>query len=546
MTKRDTPIPWDRYSPDQVETLISGLLLRLHPGARRMDGAGGDDGVDVLVPVDGGIHVFEIKSYTSRLTDSQKRAIAKSLRTAAGHPEMRAWTLVVPLDHSPAELRWMNETLAKLADVPVDWIGRARLEVELGRHPDLVRSFAPGAVEHRAFEMLNEYDRTEAIPARTVGELVDKAFRLGEQAAVVDPFYNLDIGIRSGSVVIMASPKDEQAVPLTGTFKLAAPEGTPESEMIEAFMNFGRPVELEADSIAGIEIDLPPSMQDLVSPEMFVKHLTIGPAPDAPPTSQPVRFDAVDDANRVLGSLSAVFTDISRGPRGGLYFAGHDRSGFLRLTMTVLPDTIAGQFDVISQFTDGLLPADVIPGLRFLDAMRRAVEVRVTADGVTTPCRIPQARDLLAGMEDALRFAEALDRIGQAVGVVIDLPQRWTAEDAVNVAFYDTLLRDGTATYLPPGYLPLSVPTEKARELLAQGLEPRLSMTGEQGDRVPTLLGHELPLPHRLAFETTDLLVANAPELAHLVAADPPPDTVDIELVADHQTRTTFRFIEDV
>jgi hypothetical protein len=211
--------------------------------------------------------------------------------------------------------------------------------------------------------------------------------------------------------------------------------------------------------------------------------------------------------------------------------------------MTMLPDTLAGQLDVNSQFTDGLLPTDVIPALRFLDAMRRAVEVRVTADGVTTPCRIPQARDLLAAMENALRFAEALDRIGQAVGIVIDLPQRWTAEDAANVAFYDTLLRDGTASYLPPGYLPLPVPTEKARELLVQGPEPRLSMTGEQGDRVPTLLGHELPLPHRLAFETTDLLVANAAELARLA---PAPDTVEIELVADHRTRSTFRFIEDV
>jgi hypothetical protein len=146
---------------------------------------------------------------------------------------------------------------------------------------------------------------------------------------VVDPFYNLDIGIRSGSVVIMASPKDEHTLPLTGTIKLTAPEGTPESEKIEAFMNYGRPVELEADSIAGVEIDLPPSMQDLVTPEMFVKHLTIGPAPDAPPPSQPVRFDAVDDADRLLGSLSAVFTEISRGPRGGLYFGGYDRSGFL-------------------------------------------------------------------------------------------------------------------------------------------------------------------------------------------------------------------------
>lgn len=81
--------------------------------------------------------------------------------------------------------------------------------------------------------------------------------------------------------------------------------------------------------------------------------------------------------------------------------------------------------------------------------------------------------------------------------------------------------------------------------MLDQGPLPRLSMTGEQGDRVPTLLGHELPIPHRLAFETNRLLVANPLELDWLVAADPPPDAVEVELVADHQTLSTFRFIED-
>jgi hypothetical protein len=113
VTNRDTPIPWGRYSTDQVEDLVAALLLREYPGGERMDGAGGDDGIDVLVPASGGIHVFEIKSYRERLKPAQKSAIEKSARTAAEkNLDMVAWTLVIPLDHTPAERRWMNQDLA--------------------------------------------------------------------------------------------------------------------------------------------------------------------------------------------------------------------------------------------------------------------------------------------------------------------------------------------------------------------------------------------------------------------------------------------------
>lgn len=153
--KRDIPIPWERYSEGQIEDLVAALLLRLHPGARRMDGAGGDDGIDVLFPVTGGIHVYEIKSFRKRLTKDQKRQVEDSARTAAKkNSDMRAWTLVLPLDHHPPERRWLDTTVKALLDVEVDWIGVTRLNVELAAHPDLVRAYAPGAVEQRALELL--------------------------------------------------------------------------------------------------------------------------------------------------------------------------------------------------------------------------------------------------------------------------------------------------------------------------------------------------------------------------------------------------------
>src|SRR6266498_1402311 len=152
-------IPWDDYAPEQVETLVAAWLIRVMPGAQRVDGAGGDDGADVRAPVEGGRHIFEIKSFSRRLTRANKRQIARSLATAVERqPDMARWTLVLPLDLSPAEIRWFEQNLAPSPPVPVDWVGRTVLEAGLSEHCDLLRSFAPGSVERRAMDLLVEYN----------------------------------------------------------------------------------------------------------------------------------------------------------------------------------------------------------------------------------------------------------------------------------------------------------------------------------------------------------------------------------------------------
>lgn len=72
-----------------------------------------DDGADVVVRGVAGDHVYEIKSFSRRLSTSQKRQVLKSLRTAVRQQsDMVAWTLVLPLDPTPSEERWLREELA--------------------------------------------------------------------------------------------------------------------------------------------------------------------------------------------------------------------------------------------------------------------------------------------------------------------------------------------------------------------------------------------------------------------------------------------------
>jgi tetratricopeptide (TPR) repeat protein len=143
-------IPWQDLRAADVEDLIAALLLRTVDRAQRIDGSGGDGGVDVVVRGPAGDHVFQIKSFYRRLTAGQKRQVLKSLQTAVEQQsDMVAWTLVVPLDPSPAEDRWLRQVLAAETTAAVSWMGRTAIEAACAEHLDLARAFLPQSSERR-------------------------------------------------------------------------------------------------------------------------------------------------------------------------------------------------------------------------------------------------------------------------------------------------------------------------------------------------------------------------------------------------------------
>ncbi|GAA4734918.1 FxSxx-COOH system tetratricopeptide repeat protein [Phytohabitans rumicis] len=188
------PVPWSDYSADQVEQLMAALLTRLMPEAQRVDGSGGDGGVDVRVPAVGGLHIYEIKRFAERLKPGQRQQIQKSLlRAVRTQPRMVAWTLVVPLDPTPTELEWFESHLQGLSPVPITWMGRTTIETHLSAHDDLLRTFAPGSVETRALDRAVEAlgrqmgDRPLTAPQR-VGVVPAPATSFQERREIFEDF----------------------------------------------------------------------------------------------------------------------------------------------------------------------------------------------------------------------------------------------------------------------------------------------------------------------------------------------------------------------
>jgi len=276
-------IPWSEYAPDQVETLVAAWLVRVVPGAQRVDGAGGDDGVDVRSPDGDGVHVFEIKSFHRRLGGSQRKQIQSSLETALERQsKMVRWTLVLPLDFSPAESRWFEETLAPLSRVPLHWIGRTQIESGLSMHRDLLRTLAPGSAERRALDLLAQYRAAPAVPVQALAQFrvgvgeggmaaeFDAAFTAAGGTPVLGaplgdvvregPGYvqHFSGGEHSGAVVVCALPERAAAVVPLAVWQRLARIGGPESGISAVGFPVARPAQQQPLIIdaAGERIEL--------------------------------------------------------------------------------------------------------------------------------------------------------------------------------------------------------------------------------------------------------------------------------------------------
>src|SRR5674476_263731 len=112
-------VEWTRTEPGDIEHLVAMLLCRENPDATHIRPSSGDGGIDVLVPADGdsGVIVYQVKSFHSNLTASQKAQVVHSfhrlLDFATGqHLQVLKWYLTLPLDPTNENLSWLVDLTA--------------------------------------------------------------------------------------------------------------------------------------------------------------------------------------------------------------------------------------------------------------------------------------------------------------------------------------------------------------------------------------------------------------------------------------------------
>jgi hypothetical protein len=543
-----TTIPWAELQPAQVQKIISALLVRTVDGAKPVEGAGGDDGADVVAPVSGGEHVYEIKSFVGRLGTPQRRQIRDSLRTARKRrPTMLAWTLVLPTELTPGEQRWFNEKLSAEVAVPVDWMGRIAIEAAFAERPDLARAFLPGSAERRALELLVQQGQETAALAHGVSEAVARGVALRNLTSTIDPDWDYDLEFAADQATIHLRPKDPGAAersPIMGALQMQAPIDSPEARAIEDFHVYGAPLELGPDNVSLLDLRLPSGLAELLTDQSALTSLSIG----AEPGPADRLYLVGTHCGKVVDRLPLLRAEVTHGPMGGRRVVLYDDAKIFRLELRIQPleesNTTPGGAEFEVKMRPDVLPAEAIPTMQFIAGLSGCDGLRLEMAGQSAaPLRLtePVSVESLVPVSEFINLLQALQRVQDATGVPFGVPVL-TANDQQMLHFADRLLADGQVSWSWPGMI-VPATVDGVRQVLAgAALIPTMNATGTGDGRIQ-IAGHDLDLGGEITMTVTNAVVVNPAALACAIRQEDCPPLLDIHVGAMADTEVVFHLL---
>jgi hypothetical protein len=495
------------------EDMVSVLLSRLHPDAERIDGIGGDGGRDVQLRTPERLELFELKSFTGRITarsPNRRRQIEESLRTAARlRPD--SWSLVVPIDHNKEELKWFDG-LRRIYPFPLRWYGRTWLDGQMAAFPDIQRYYIEG-IRDEVLELLRQLNEEQSALGGGAVDAIARFDRLRSRLNELDPQYRFELipgpaemAMTTFPQAAMYSQRQGEHGPVTiaviskyldaardRPIMVKADLRFPETEIgqeaaarFHAFLDYGDPAIVDEGNVQKIDVNAPGGLGGTLGRGT----LQIGPLAADTVFLLDARFRALNEGGSQLASLPVRFTTGHGGLRGRV-ITGQDATGVLHISVRF--DETERQVKVIVNVrpVNGLLPASLLAPLRLARALRRPNIATVTvAEGdLWDPTPMP---DLDLVPSEYLELVEQLARVQVETNTPFPLPNEIDAED---VAMLHRLVRlfDGEPlalrpdsmdfTLKPGAQLPWRADKEQEEGFLA--LESEMSQT---------LMGEVVPL----------------------------------------------------
>lgn len=520
-------VPWTQMSPSEYEDMVAVLISLLHPTSRRIDGSGGDGGRDIQMPLDQGLHVFELKSFTGRLTNSHRRQVKRSLSRAALLKPAK-WTLVVPIDPTPSELQWFDGLRDEFS-FDLEWRGLTWLEGQVAQKPFLYRYFVEGGADE-AMRLLKDLREEEAALAGGLPQALDRARRLAERLNELDPYYRFAITVDGDtqSVAVMprfAGAEDEKPIEISlSTSFPDTVEGREAASAFREFMDFGTPVQVSGEFISSFDVSGLPGLVAVDRPQL----LKFGPAVNDRHLPMEAELVVLKPNDVADARLPITFLRRSAGQRG-VILHGEDKSGSLHVKVTVEVESRRVNINFRYRTVETHWPSEVLPATHFAAAMRPPNMFKLMLlDREVTPEATPVPEPIL---DDDLyvTLLEHLARLQEHAHVYFPIPEGFTASDQDEMAKAVALI-DGEEVVTQWDDFTLSITRSGLKKMVET-----LSTEGEealvlQSEIVLHLFDKELPLGEvRMHFPTAKLS-PEAMELAQIVGD--PEEFVSVKVVA--------------
>jgi hypothetical protein len=352
-----SPVSWGAYGGEFLERMMAVFLSIEHPGTIRRKPDRGDGGIDCLVPCEDGYEVIQVKGFAARLGAKERRQVKESWDTFRLNPRLqkpiKGWYLAVPVDPTEGEQHWL-EDLVNGAPWPAGGRWLPYWDRLAADHPTVVDYFVHGGRQRLLDRQRSLLDAIREGPLTAA----DVAASLEVTARTLtrdDPFYRylfrttvreptleelseyalsqtrrLDDG---GFVTISVEPKYPEALedaPITGQFTFQVEPSSEAEQAMQAFVDFGRPIDLPAAS--GF-VDAPGGLGG----EFEGGRVRIGPALNVPAPA-PLRLLGVDEAGDVVSELVMhASTPATQGVAGGFELTLHDERRVLTVRISVTP-----------------------------------------------------------------------------------------------------------------------------------------------------------------------------------------------------------------
>ncbi|MCD0449470.1 hypothetical protein LO762_09740 [Actinocorallia sp. API 0066] len=517
--------------PGQIERTIKMLIRRLHPTARGMDGKGGDGGVDSWMPTDLKRPViFEIKSFTRRLSGSQRKQIEKSLANAAKFNPI-VWRLIIPLEHSPAEKAWFDELQQKYPKTILVWQGVDWLDEQFARHDDL-RRYVEGP-DYGLLTRCKEMQLEQAALA-TLPDLSARVRTLRDRAQDISPYYRVDFATHEGGTLLRMTP-DPSAGSISIVPRLQfAPddaEGTHAQRNLEKVLAYGGSTTINGRFVESLEILDAGRLVEELRPFPDNDHLHLATPQEAAPAPVPCQLRILTTDGRSSAHLDVALTTRTTG-RLGMSAIGTDPYGVLEAILRVnhpKDEKIRGGMELNLAPMTGQWPSAIRPVADLLIASQTHPTVEVLLAGkpvargtADTPLPIP----ILA----AARLVSLLDDLRQLTGVHFPTPAEVSAGDVAMLTALRDLLSCGKGT-LPRGTISITFAPEGLAEAMNVIDTDNCALTLDTTWEL-ACVGHTYP-PVDVRIHSGHFLLTNRPELQ--AARDcGSPATARFTSAADH------------
>lgn len=457
-------VEWSRVAADDVEHLVAILLCRENPAARRRRPSRGDGGIDVLVPdseVPGAVRVYQVKSFATNLTSSQKGQIERSFRRLLDFTRQRdmrvtAWYLTLPLDATDENEAWLAEKTAGV-DFPREWCGLNFLDGLAGTYPEVIDYYLHDGADRLAAtvravaEGLGLVKRAQAAASGDAAlqpvDVVDGLSSLHKALNAQDPHYRYDYAVdtvrpdvpdQPGLVAAVQQADADRCVtfkvfarfdeavverPVPLRFTIEVEPGSEMEQRLEDFYKYGAPLVSPPGTVSG-EADLPGGLGG----SFEGGSLTVGPARSPGAPGYDLRVQVLAEDGEVLAETLLHMQPPSVGVGGrGLYGRGEEQHGAFLLESRFDLDT--GEWHMKATLSPtrlvGAPPSRLLPGLSLLANFRPPHRLRFAAPfgPVTHPSDpIPEGFEIAQDAGDVYDVVESLATIQEHTTVQVRVP----------------------------------------------------------------------------------------------------------------------------